>query len=429
MAIIDDAQLLEDLLDVSIALSAERDFDNLLDLILREIRRTTNADAGTIYLVTNTNQLQFRLSQVQTLFDRWGEQAVRDRFKRFEMDISKESMAGYVALTGEILNIPDVKKIPESAAYKYNSAYDEENEYESHSMLVVPIKNSDGVINGVLQIINAFDDSGKIIPFNERVVKIANSLASMAGVALHNVQLNQNLHDAQLETVLKLGVAAEYRDKETANHIRRMSRYAYIIGGEMGWSQPVLMNLIYAASMHDVGKLGVPDDILLKPGRLTAEERPVMMQHTVIGGLILNASASPLLQMSKQIALTHHERWDGHGYPNRLAGGDIPIEGCIVSVADVYDALSSRRCYKEPWSEPEVVDYMTKNKGSQFDTRCVEILLDNLTAVRSIQEKYADAEEDFEKMGALSRVDTVKLLRDNDYLRESSLNFQDFFVR
>jgi len=429
MAIIDDAQLLEDLLDVSIALSAERDFDNLLDLILREIRRTTNADAGTIYLVTNTNQLQFRLSQVQTLFDRWGEQAVRDRFKRFEMDISKESMAGYVALTGEILNIPDVKKIPESAAYKYNSTYDEENEYETRSMLVVPIKNSDGVINGVLQIINAFDDSGKIIPFNERVVKIANSLASMAGVALHNVQLNQNLHDAQLETVLKLGVAAEYRDKETANHIRRMSRYAYIIGGEMGWSQPVLMNLIYAASMHDVGKLGVPDDILLKPGRLTTEERPAMMQHAVIGGLILNGSASPLLQMSKQIALTHHERWDGHGYPNRLAGGDIPIEGCIVSVADVYDALSSRRCYKEPWSEPEVVDYMTKNKGSQFDTRCVEILLDNLTAVRSIQEKYADAEEDFEKMGALSRVDTVKLLRDNDYLRDSSLNFQDFFVR
>ena len=157
----------------------------------------------------------------------------------------------------------------------------------------------------------------------------------------------QQLKETQLEIVHRLAQAAEHRDNETGSHIVRMSHYAVVLGRAAGMNEEECDILLHATPMHDVGKLGIPDRILLKPGKLDADEWEIMKQHTVIGAQLLSNSQSPVLQMGEAIALTHHERWDGSGYPNRLAGEDIPLPGRICAIADVFDALSSKRCYKD----------------------------------------------------------------------------------
>lgn len=409
-----EGNIVEDLLDVSIALSSERDLEKLLDLILKEARRITHADAGTLYLVTKDGRLEFMLSQVQTLFRRWGEKATRDRFHSFTMDISKKSIAGYVALTGETLNIDDVRKIPEDSSFSYNPAFDEKNDYQTVSMLVVPIHKRDGTISGVLQIINALDSEGQVISFDKSHEKLALSLASQAGVAIQNARLNKDLHSAQVETILRLGYAAEYRDKETSNHIKRMSKYSAVIANDLNFSGERVSDILFATPMHDVGKLGIPDSILLKPGKLTEDERKVMNEHTIIGGLILSGSDSKLLQLSKKIAMTHHERWNGEGYPNGLRGEEIPIEGRITAVADVFDALSSKRVYKDAWPLEKVTKYMKDERNRQFDGELVDILLRNMPIIEQIRENHNDGDEDFDKLRGLQDIDKRKLLFENE---------------
>lgn len=420
-------RLLEQLLDVSIALSAERDLNNLLDLILREARRVMNADAGTLYLVTRDNRLEFKLSQVQTLFDRWGEEATRKRFNEFTLEINDKSMAGHVALTGEILNIPNVQHLPPTSRFHYDPSFDKKNDYNTVSMLVVPIKNRDNETIGVLQIINALDHEKHIIPFNETAAKIAQSLASQAGVAIQNAYLNSNLKDAQFETILKLSTAAEYRDNETANHIKRMSRYSLLIARTIGWDKEAQENLLIAAPMHDIGKLGTPDSILLKPGRHTPEERAVMQQHSVIGGIILTGSSSPLLYLSKTIALTHHERYDGEGYPMKLKGRDIPLEGRITAIADVFDALSSKRVYKEAWPEEKVLDYLQSERGKHFDGELVDAFITNMEEIRVIQKMFNDTDEDFDKYKDIPSVDPFAVLQEGLRTEAGASILKQFF--
>ena len=197
--------------------------------------------------------------------------------------------------------------------------------------------------------------------------------------------------ERERETVLYLARATEFRDSETGAHIQRMSYYSLIIARELGFDTARCDMLMLAASMHDIGKLGIPDNILFKPDRLTEEEVNVMRQHTIIGHNILKDSTSPLLQLAANIALSHHERFDGTGYPYGLAGESIPIEGRIVAVADVMDALASRRPYKQPWSMAEINEYLKANSGTHFDSRCVEALLDNISEVISINEQFNDA--------------------------------------
>ena len=176
----------------------------------------------------------------------------------------------------------------------------------------------------------------------------------------------------ELELMMRLCRASEFRDPETGAHIERMARYAQLIAEALGLGSERAEEIYRAAPMHDVGKLGVPDAILLKPGRLRAEETVVMRQHTLIGYDILKGSASPLIQLGAEIALSHHERWDGGGYPYGLKGEAIPLSGRIVAVADVFDALTSTRCYKTPWTLEAARDYLQSGKGLHFDPRCVD---------------------------------------------------------
>jgi response regulator RpfG family c-di-GMP phosphodiesterase len=200
------------------------------------------------------------------------------------------------------------------------------------------------------------------------------------------------IHARERETIFRLARAAEFRDPETGAHILRMANYSRIIADKLGWSAADQDMLLQASPMHDVGKLGTPDHILLKPGRLTPEEFDIMKGHAYIGWEILKDSSSPILTMAAEIALTHHEKFDGTGYPSGTAGAAIPINGRIVSVADVFDALTSARPYKEAWEIGRAVDFLKEGRGSHFDPECVDAFLACQDEVIAVRDRYQDEE-------------------------------------
>jgi len=189
------------------------------------------------------------------------------------------------------------------------------------------------------------------------------------------------------ETLLRLARAGEYRDEETGNHVIRMAKYSRVIAEQLGFSKDEADVIEMAAPMHDIGKIGIRDDILLKPGKLTSKEFEIMKDHTVIGYDILKDSPSKFLQLGAVIALGHHEKFDGTGYPYGKKGDDIPIEARIVAIADVYDALVSERPYKNAWSTQTAIEYMDSHKGKHFDPECFEAFkaqLDNITKIQGM---------------------------------------------
>jgi len=196
------------------------------------------------------------------------------------------------------------------------------------------------------------------------------------------------------EAVFRLSKAAEFRDPETGAHILRMAHYSELIARHLGWNDGRAEMMLQAAPMHDVGKLGTPDYILLKPSRLSPEEFEVMKRHAVIGWEILRDSASPVLQMAAEIAISHHEKFDGNGYPRGLAGDAIPQSGRIVAVADVFDALTSARPYKPAWTVERALAQLTDQRGRHFDPTCVDAFMAELDTVLAIRDRYQDPEED-----------------------------------
>ena len=200
----------------------------------------------------------------------------------------------------------------------------------------------------------------------------------------------QQIVSRERETLLRLAKAGEYRDEDTGFHVVRMAKYSRQIADALGLSAKECDEIEYSAPMHDIGKIGVPDKILLKPGKLEAEEWQTMQGHTQIGHAILADSQSRYMQMGAIIALSHHERFDGTGYPYGLAGKDIPLVARIVAVGDVYDALVSRRPYKEPWEEQDALDYLRKHAGTQFDPTCIDVFFERLDNIHEIQEKFSD---------------------------------------
>jgi len=199
------------------------------------------------------------------------------------------------------------------------------------------------------------------------------------------------LHETRLRIIQRLGRAAEYKDNETGLHVIRMSHYSRLLGEAIGMSEPEAELLLNAAPMHDIGKIGIPDRILQKPGKLDAEEWAIMQTHSQIGADILgDAGDSDLLEMARIVALTHHEKWDGSGYPNGLAGEDIPRVGRIVAIADVFDALTSERPYKKAWPVEQAVAVLKEGAGSHFDPRLIPPFLDVLPRVLEIKTHYAE---------------------------------------
>ncbi len=207
--------------------------------------------------------------------------------------------------------------------------------------------------------------------------KLVELFCTNVSIAYENLHLNQELFDSQLEMVHLLAGAAETRSRETANHVRRVGILADLLGQVAGLSEQECAQLKFAAPLHDIGKIGIPDDILNKPGSHSAEERHTMRTHTLLGQQMLISSRRPLMQLASQIALEHHENWDGSGYPKGLKGEQISLAGRITALADVFDALGSQRCYKVPWSQAEIRDFITAQRGTKFDPHLVDLLFAN----------------------------------------------------
>jgi putative two-component system response regulator len=201
----------------------------------------------------------------------------------------------------------------------------------------------------------------------------------------------EELRATRLAIVQRLGLAAEYKDNETGLHVIRMSHFARLLGVAAGMNEHEADDLLHAAPMHDVGKIGIPDRILQKAGPLDPDEWKVMQSHATIGGEIIGEHGGGMLALARNIALTHHEKWDGSGYPEGLAGERIPLEGRIVAIADVFDALTSKRPYKAAWSEEEALDYLRKQKGQHFDPALVDLFIEQMPAIRKIRERWAES--------------------------------------
>lgn len=198
------------------------------------------------------------------------------------------------------------------------------------------------------------------------------------------------LKKTRLQVIQRLGRAAEYKDNETGLHILRMSHYSQIIALAAGLSPAFAEELLHAAPMHDIGKIGIADHILLKPGKLTADEYREMQRHPLIGAEIIGDCDSSLLQMAKTVALYHHEKWDGSGYPHGLKGEDIPLEARIVALCDVFDALTSTRPYKSAWSVEDTLAHLQAQKGRHFDPKLVDLLEQELPKILDIRARWAE---------------------------------------
>ncbi len=225
---------------------------------------------------------------------------------------------------------------------------------------------------------------------NRQLLKYADDLNK---TVINLKAVNQELQEAYIDTINRLVIAAEYKDEDTGGHIVRMSGYSALIAKKLGMRDEEVQNILYAAPMHDVGKVGMPDSVLLKFGKLTDEEFDLMKMHTTIGAKILANSKSVILQVAEQIALFHHEKWNGKGYPQALSGHDIPQVARIVSLADTFDVLASKRPYKSPYPIKIILEIIRKKRGRHFDPDVVDVFLENIDEILKIKSEAGFAED------------------------------------
>ena len=235
--------------------------------------------------------------------------------------------------------------------------------------------------------------------FRARARNMLSLRESQKRMANRNAELADEVRKAtaeirqrEQELLFRMSRAAEFRDPETGAHIQRMAHYSALIGRRLGLDRELQELILQAAPMHDVGKIGIPDYILLKPGRLTPEEFELMKRHAQLGYELLAGSGSRVLQSGAEIAQTHHEKFDGSGYPHVLSGTDIPLFGRIVAVADVFDALTSERPYKKAWTLEHATDFLREGRGAHFDPQCVDAFLAEWEAVLDVRSRFCDEE-------------------------------------
>jgi putative two-component system response regulator len=265
----------------------------------------------------------------------------------------------------------------------------------------------------------ARDFIGKPFDRYELLMRVKNQIeAQMSHRLVHNRKAvledmvrhrTEELHRTRLQVVQRLGMAAEYRDEETGNHILRVSHSSKLLAEAIGWEDALCDLILNAAPMHDIGKIGIPDAILCKPGKLDPGEWEIMKTHAEIGGRLLNGDDSDLMRMARDIAMTHHEKWDGSGYPRGLAGKEIPMAGRIVALLDVFDALTSERPYKKAWPVDDAVELVRKNRGKHFDPMLVDVFLQRLPDILDVRARYAEPPADVGVRGmqALSRPNAI----------------------
>jgi HD-GYP domain-containing protein (c-di-GMP phosphodiesterase class II) len=380
------AQILELLVDAGIALSEVEDFEQLKELICETALNLGQCEGVSLY-EAQADGLHFIHSRNRVLEVRHGYRNQKLNFKKYTIPIANSTLAGYCAVQKKPVNVADVYHLPPDSPFSYNSSFDKANNYRSVSMLAIPMCDSRGILMGVLQLINR-NDEGSVVAFPEFVENYLRALASQFAVVLRNARMAETLRLSRIETVRQFVKASEYHDKDTGGHIERMSRYSVLLYRVLGYGEVECETLRLASMLHDVGKISIPDAVLKKPGKLDEAEFEIMKTHAVNGYKMLCEAESPLLQMGAQIALRHHEKWNGSGYPDGLKGEDIPIEGRVVAVADVFDALCAKRCYKDSWPLEKVIDTIYESSGTHFQPELVDIFRDHLGEVFQILEEF-----------------------------------------
>ncbi len=357
------------LLSYSAKINKEKDIDKILILLVDLAKKLIDADRCSIFLY---DKIKDKLWTV-----------VADGVEKIEIP-SDTGIAGFVFQTGQETVIDDAYKDP-----RFNKEVDKQTGYRTKNILAIPLKSKNGEIIGVFQAINKIGED----KFSNEDLDFLRHIALYTSSVIETKDLYLKLKKAHEEVIYRLSNATKYKDKETQNHIIRVGLYCEVMARKLGWNEEECEIIKLAAPMHDIGKVGIPDNILLKPGKLTEEERKVMEKHTIYGYEILKGSDSKLLQAAALVALEHHEKWDGSGYPYGKKGEEISMYGRMTALADVFDALTSVRPYKKAWSIEETVDFMLKQKGKHFDPDLVEIFLDSLDEFNDIKERLKDEEE------------------------------------
>lgn len=383
-----------------------KDVDTILDKILYESRQFSGADAGSIFLVEG-DSLIFSYVQNETLFKK--ETANAALYQNFGIPISEQSIVGYVAKTRQSLAIDDAYELDATLPFSFNKSFDEKSGYRTTSMLTIPLIAQESRLVGIMQLINAKNDMGKVVPFSQEARTYIPLFCNNASVAIERGIMNREL-------ILRMMQMAELRDpSETGAHVQRVGAYCAEIYGT--WAarrnhnakdiKRARDNLRLAAMLHDVGKVGISDSILKKPAKLTDEEYDIMKWHTVYGARLFQNQTSELDRMSMEIALCHHEKWEGRGYPSitndqvwegdditlggtPLNGEEIPLSARICAVADVYDALASPRSYKDPFPDEKCLGILESDAGTHFDPEVVEIFIEIFDVIKAIRDKWTE---------------------------------------
>lgn len=341
-------------------IAAERKMDNLLVLMADLGRAIVSADRCSLWLVDESN----------------GELWTKVAHGVNELRIPKDAgFVGYTVKTALPLLIKDAYNDS-----RFDRSCDESTHYRTTSVMTVPLLASDGQVMGVMQAINK---QGYNKVFSEQDLKLLSLTAVYSAKTVESAMLNAEQDATQKEIIHILGEVSEYRSQETGDHIKRVSENSKLIAKFAGCPENEVDRIALASPMHDLGKIGIPDAILNKPGRFTDEEYAIMKQHSEIGYQMLNNSKRKLLRFAAVIARSHHERWDGKGYPLGLKGEEIPLAGRICAIADVLDALASPRCYKEPWPEERVKAEFEKQRGAQFQPELIDVLLEHWDEIYS----------------------------------------------
>ena len=293
---------------------------------------------------------------------------------------TKKGVAGYSALSQETQIVVDAYN-----DYRFNPDVDKATGYLTHTILAVPLLDNQENTIGVFQALNK--QNGYFTNVDAELLLL---ISNYAASAIENAILYDKLRDTQTKIINKLASAAEFKDQETSRHTKRVGLYSALLAEKYGLSRDEITKIELAAPMHDAGKIGIADKLLLKQGKLSEEEFDVMKTHTTIGHDLLFDDENEYLKTAALIALEHHEKWDGSGYPLGKTGEEISIFGRIVAIADVFDALISVRPYKEPWSFEEAHRHLIKNAGTHFDPTLIELFNQNIEKIQTIYQELKD---------------------------------------
>ncbi|HAZ08189.1 MAG TPA: hypothetical protein DCZ01_06650 [Elusimicrobia bacterium] len=322
----------------------------LLTLLADEVRRIVGAARCSIFLVDEARR------------ELWTPVAQGLDARDLHLPLG-QGLIGHVVAAGAAVRVADVYRDP-----RFNPAVDRHTGFKTRNVMAVPLKDRSGRTFGVFQALNKRQG----LDFDAEDEGLLRILAGLAAAAVESARLYEELRDSHVETIQRLARTAEYRDaKDTAAHLRSIGRYSRLIARGFGLSDGEVESIECASPLHDIGKVGIRDAVLLKTGPLTAAETSEMRRHTSFGWEILSEAKSPLLRLAAEIAWAHHERFDGRGYPRGLKGGKIPPAARIVAVADVLDALTVERAYKRAWGFEESARYILNEGGRQFDPKVV----------------------------------------------------------